>query len=89
MTRMFVRHSVSDYDKWKRAYDGFEDQRREMGVVAHGVFKSVEDPHDVTVWHDFETLASAREFAGSDRLREAMTAGGVAGKPEVWFTTQV
>jgi hypothetical protein len=79
MIRMFARHTVSDFDKWKQGYDSFDKQRREMGVV--------DNPNDVTVWHDFDTLESAREFAGSKRLREAMSGGGVVGKPEIWFTT--
>jgi hypothetical protein len=84
---MFVRHSVSDFDTWKQAYDDFDAKRKEMGVVAHGVFRSVDDPNDVTVWHDFETAESAHDFARSHQLRGAMSQGGVAGKPEVWFTT--
>lgn len=87
MVRMFVRHPVANFDAWKQAYDEFDPERSEMGVVGDGVYQSTEDPNDVTVWHDFESLETARSFAESDRLREVMAEAGVAGTPDIWFTT--
>jgi hypothetical protein len=88
MVRMFARHSVSDFSKWKKVYDGFDAERKGMGVTGHAVFQSVDDPKDVTLWHDFDTIKAAREFAQSERLREVMSEAGVVGKPTVWFVTQ-
>ncbi len=89
MIRMFVRHPVTDFATWKQAYDDFDDERKGMGVTGDAVFQSASDPNDVTAWHDFATLDEARSFAESDRLREVMTSAGVAGEPQIWFTTQV
>jgi hypothetical protein len=86
MIRMFVRHPVSDFATWKQAYDDFDAERKGLGVVGDAVFQSAEDPNDVTVWHDFETLQSAQGFVGSERLREVMASAGVAGEPAIWFT---
>jgi hypothetical protein len=86
MIRMFVRHPVADFAQWKQAYDDFDGERKGMGVVGDAVFRSADDPNDVTAWHDFETLQSAHDFAGSERLREVMAAAGVAGEPAIWFT---
>lgn len=86
MVRMFIRHPVEDFESWKQVYDDFDDERQELGVTDDAVFQAVENPKDVTVWHDFEDLDSARSFARSDRLREAMEEAGVAGEPTVWFT---
>jgi hypothetical protein len=86
MIRLFVRHPVADFAKWKQAYEDFDDERKGMGVVGDAVFKSPDDPNDVTVWHDFKTQQSAREFVESERLREVMSAAGVAGEPTIWFT---
>ena len=88
MVRMFVRHAVTDFATWKQACDDFDDERDGMGVAGDAVFQSASDPNDVTVWHDFATLDTARSFAESDRLREVMAAAGVAGEPQIWFTTQ-
>lgn len=86
MTRMFARHSVEDFDEWKQVYDRLDGTRKEMGVKEDAVFQATTDPNDVTVWHDFDDMRSARRFAESDDLREAMEEGGVAGEPTIWFT---
>ncbi len=87
MVRMFVRHDVADYPKWRQAYDAFDAERRRMGVVSHAVFRSAEKDIDVTVTHDFESLAAAKSFIASQRLREVMGAAGVVSVPTIWFVT--
>lgn len=89
MIRLFVRHPVADFSQWKKAYDDFNTERGGMGVKDHAVFQAVDDANDVTVWHDFADMESARSFLGSDRVREVMTEAGVAGEPTVWFTEKV
>jgi hypothetical protein len=85
---MFVRHPVTDFATWKQAYDAFDGERAGMGVTGHAVYQATSDPNDVTVWHDFATLEDAQSFAESDRLREVMADAGVAGQPQIWFTSQ-
>jgi hypothetical protein len=85
MIRMFVRHSVADFDTWKKAYDAFDAERREMGVRGDAVFRTAGHPNEVTAWHDFDTILEARAFAASERLREVMRKAGVASEPIVWF----
>jgi hypothetical protein len=58
-----------------------------MGVRGDAVFQSTDDPNDVTVWHDFDSAESAVAFVESARLREVMEAAGVAGEPQIWFTS--
>jgi len=88
MVRMFVRHPVNDFATWKAAYDDFDAERNGMGVTGDAVFQAVDDPNDVTAWHDFESFEQARTFAGSPRLREVMAGAGVAGPPTIWFTSR-
>lgn len=86
MTRLFVRHTVKDYAAWRTAYDAFQEaQGHSMGITADTVYRSVENPNDITVSHDFDTLKSAQALAGSDQLREAMTQAGVVGAPQIWI----
>lgn len=87
MIRMFVRHPVSDYRKWKKAYDAFDAERKGMGVMGDAVFQAADDPNDVTAWHDFQTMESAQAFATSSRLRDVMADAGVSGEPTIWYTT--
>lgn len=86
MVRMYVRHPVADFDHWKQVYDDFEEVRKELGVQGHAVFQNVDDPNDVTAWHDFDSLDAAQHFAQSERLRDGMGEAGVTGEPTIWFT---
>jgi quinol monooxygenase YgiN len=86
MIRLFVRHPVTDFAHWKRAYDDFDEERSGMGVKSHAVYQALDDANDVTVWHDFESMEAAQAFMGSARLKEVMAGAGVAGEPTVWFT---
>ena len=88
MIRMFVRHQVDDFAPWKEHYDGFDAKRQEYGVRDHAVFAGAEDVNDVTVWHDFDDIASAQAFVNSDELRSAMAAAGVRSEPQVWFVNR-
>lgn len=82
---MFVRHQVTDFAKWRQAYDDFHATQRRLGVTADAVYRSAEDPNEVTVTHDFASLDAAKKFIASDELKQAMEQAGVAGQPTIWF----
>ena len=88
MARMFIRHKVNDYAKWRKVYDDFEATRTEMGEVGDSVFQLAGDPNDVTVIHDFDSVDKAQALLESSELREAMRKAGVEGQPDVWITTE-
>jgi hypothetical protein len=88
MVRLFVRINVADYETWRNVYDVFYGERVATGVLGAAAFQLVDDPNDVTVWHDFETAEVARAFVSSDALRTVMQRAGVQGEPQIWFTTQ-
>lgn len=85
-TRMFIRHEVGDFATWLKAYNSFNKERRKMGVRGAVVYRSVDNPNDVTVTHDFKTAEKAKAFANSPRLKEVMEKAGVKGTPQIWFT---
>jgi quinol monooxygenase YgiN len=84
MVRMFARHQVADYDAWRQVYDAFD--REALGVRQHAIYRSVADPNEVTVWHDFDDRATAESFTGSDDLKAAMAEAGVVSAPNIWIT---
>jgi hypothetical protein len=88
MVRLFVRHNVADYPAWRKVYDDFDEPRRTMGVKDDAVYQAIDNPNDVTAWHDFETAEEARAYAGSDQLKSGMQRAGVEGEPEIWFVTE-
>jgi quinol monooxygenase YgiN len=85
MATMFVRHKISDYENWKRAYDEFSSVRKEKGVTAASVHRDPDNPNTIIVLHQFLDMNTAKEFANSEDLRSAMEKAGVSGPPEIWF----
>lgn len=88
MTTMFVRHKVTDFAKWKAAYDDFRPTQKRLGVTADAVYRGADEPGDVTVVHEFATLATAQTFVASEELHTAMKNAGVAGEPTIWFASK-
>ena len=88
MATLFVRHSVADYTAWRRVYDAAKPQQQAAGVLADAIYRSVDDPNELTVSHDFDSLEAARAWATSPELHAAMQSAGVIGAPTVWFTNR-
>ena len=86
MVRMFARHQVADYAAWRKVYDAFD--RDSLGVRQHAVYRSVSDPNEITVWHDFDDRATAESFAVSDDLKATMADAGVVSAPNIWITDE-
>ena len=85
MVHMIVRHKVADYGRWKEAFDAHLGSRKAAGELGHRVLVSVDEPRDVTIVLDWDGLDSARRFANSDDLKQAMQKSGVVGDAEVRF----
>jgi len=88
MTTMFVRHTVSNYEAWRKAYDDFGSTQKAKGVAAQAVYQATDDPNDITVTHEFASMDAAQAFVNSDELKRAMQNAGVIGAPTIWFTNK-
>lgn len=88
MSTIFVRHTVADYDTWKPGFDEHGAVRRDHGLTDAGLYRDIENPNDLTVVLNADDLGRAREFLGSDDLRETMGRLGVVSQPDVWITNE-
>jgi hypothetical protein len=88
MATIFVRHTVANYATWRKGYDAFQASAAAKSIKAQAVYQAADNPNDVTVTHDFASLADAKAFAGSEDLKKAMQAAGVVGAPTIWFTNK-
>lgn len=86
--RLFVRHEVADYGVWRKAFDAFAPTARKSGAINGAVYRSADNANDVTVTHDFHSVAKAKAFAASPELKAAMEKAGVKGAPQIWITTK-
>jgi hypothetical protein len=57
-----IEHPVSSYETWKQIFDSDPIDRRGNGVIAHRVYRPVEDPNYIRVDLDFASTAEAESF---------------------------
>jgi hypothetical protein len=88
MVQMIIRHNVTDFDKWKTAYDDHRSARQEAGLKDLHLWRNIEDPHEVIVMFEASDVEKARDFAGSSDLKEKMLAAGVQGAPDIVFLSE-
>ena len=85
MPYLLVRHKVTDYEKWKSAFDAHSVTRQANGSRGGQVFRNATDPDELIVlleWHDLE---KARQFARSEDLREVIQQAGVVDHIDIYF----
>lgn len=85
MPHLLVRHRVEDYARWRPIFDDHASMREQYGSSGGQVFRNADDPAEVVMLFEVGDLDRAREFVGSDGLRDAMQSAGVVGQPDVLF----
>ncbi len=89
MATLFARHSVTDYEAWRKVCDEYYPVRQRFGVTGEALFRSADDPNDIMVMLDFATVERARAFTNDAEFRTALQKAGVTGAPTTWFTSRV
>lgn len=91
----FVRHKVKDFATWKNMYDESSAHvHKEAGVINDRVFRDLDDPNLVVVYHEFATKEQLKAFMArlaSDEFRAGpVEMGGVLMHTlEVWTGEEV
>src|SRR5688572_8493353 len=76
-TILIVRHKVTDFAKWKVAYDGHDSMRLANGIHNYVIGRGVEDSNMVLVATKADDVAKAKAFIKDPSLKAAMQKGGV------------
>ena len=63
--------------------------RKHAGETAFRLFHTVDDPREVILFLDWDSIEQARKFMKSDDLRKAMQQAGVEGAPDVQYIEDV
>jgi heme-degrading monooxygenase HmoA len=82
MPYVLERHKVQDYDKWKAVFDADTANREASGSRGAQIFRSADDPTEVVVLFEWDSLQRARERIQSTALRQKFHEAGVAGGVE-------
>ena len=88
MVKMYVRHTVADFNKWKAAFDEFEPFRKQqLGSSDSNVFQNNANSNEVLVILDWDKKEQGIKFVESPELKITMQKAGVLGKPEISFAS--
>jgi hypothetical protein len=58
-----IEHGISDYDLWKKAFDGFAQVRDDAGVRGFRIRRPVDDAGYLMLDLEFDTVEAAAAFA--------------------------
>jgi heme-degrading monooxygenase HmoA len=86
---MIVHHKVRDFAQWKPFFDRHESTRKNSGSKSAQVFQNVENPTDVFILLEWDSLENAKKFTTSDDLKKTMEQAGVIGEPHIHFLKEV
>jgi len=84
MVYLNVRHTVTDYEKWRSFFDADDARRRSAGATGTAqVFRDAEDANVITTIMEWNNAENATKFMNDPALREVMQKAGVVGMPAV------
>ncbi len=63
MTTLRIEHAITDYQLWKKAFDGFAEARASAGVRGCAIRRPVDDPNYLMLDLEFDTARVAEAFA--------------------------
>ncbi len=63
MTTLRIEHAITDYQLWKKAFDGFADARETAGVRSCAIRLPTDDPNYLMLDLEFDSAAIAETFA--------------------------
>ena len=81
MPYLLERHKVQDYDRWRKVFDEDAGNRAASGSRGARIFRDTDDPSELVVLFEWESLEMARQRVESQAVKqkfgEARVAGGV------------
>ena len=78
MAYLLELHKVADYDRWRSVFDEDADNRADSGSLGAQIFRDADDPTQVVVLFEWESVERARERVESAALRKKSEQAGVA-----------
>jgi heme-degrading monooxygenase HmoA len=75
-----LRHKVEDYERWKPVFDEHRPTFKQSGSKGGRLLRNADDPNEIIILLEWDDLANARQFYGSDDLRETMQRAGGCGR---------
>lgn len=72
MAWVLIEHEIRDFDMLKQVYLDDEARREAMGCLRGHIWRATEDPLNVCVLLEWDTVEHAEAFAGSFETQQAL-----------------
>lgn len=79
MPYLLERHKVNDYDRWREVFDGDTAGREAAGCLGARVFRDADNPDEVVVLFEWDSLERARQRIETATLGQKFDEAGVSG----------
>ena len=79
MPYLLERHKVHDYVRWRAVFDADAAGREAAGCRGARIFRAADDPEEVVVLFEWDTLQMARQRIESATLGREFEEAGVSG----------
>ena len=89
MTYLFCRHKVTNFTKWKRAYNAHLGARQLAGLTELHLLQGIDDPNEVVILFAADDFDKAKALTSSAEVRVIIQNSGVMGEPEFCFLKRV
>lgn len=90
MIYLYVRHSVSNYARWKERFDIHFAARQAGGATREAwVLRNVDDPYEIVVVMGWRDVVKAQTFIQSVSWQMVLQEMRVIGVPEVLLLERV
>lgn len=86
MPVLLILQHVSDYVQWKRAFAKQAHARTANGCQNARIFRNSDDPEEIFVFLEWDSLVRARLFAQSDEFLETLDGDN---PPSIWILEDV
>jgi hypothetical protein len=83
MSRVFINHPVSNYEKWRPAFEADKPRRVAAGLTDVAVLRDADNPNSIWIVGEGEREAVEQMFQNPE-LGKLMEEAGVTAPPEFW-----
>ena len=87
MTVGIIRHRVRDFAEYRKAFLDHAPLRKAAGCKGSRLMQMEDNPNNVVVILEFNTLANFQDFGDNPELQQYMEAAGVLESPRVYALT--
>ena len=82
---MILIQKVTDYNHWKSVFDSLKPIRSNYGSTGSKVYRADNEPDEVLVITDWQSIDHAKKYSQSQELKDARQKGGANSDPKVYF----